>query len=250
MWLADLHVHSSFSDGKMTIPEIVDFYGKRGFGCVAVTDHLCEEKGILGQAANYLNRTLTRNSFPHYLKIIAQESRRAMRQYDLLLIPGFELTKNSFLHRNSAHLLGLGISEYLSADEDVAVLARKIRAQGAVSIAAHPVSTRSFEAQTYYLWNHRERLAKEFDAWEVASGPHLFPEVFQSGLPMVASSDLHHPKQINSWKTVFNCRRTQKEVLRAIRHQDLGFEFYQESSPDWPPLNLKRERELIWPGLS
>ena len=248
MWLADLHVHSSFSDGKMTIPEIVDFYGqRREFGCVAVTDHLCEEEGILGHAAHYLNRTLNRKSFPLYLKVLESEARRAMKQYNLLVIPGFELTKNSFLHRKSAHLLGLGVSRYLSADEDVATLARKIRKQGAVAIAAHPVSTRTLEAQTYYLWNNRDRLQHEFDAWEVASGPHFFSEVFQSGLPMVASSDLHHPKQINAWKTVFEGKRTEKEVLKAIRNQNLGFEFYQEEDSDGQKNVFNRSQELCWP---
>lgn len=29
MLLTDLHVHSTFSDGKMTIAELVDFYGQR-----------------------------------------------------------------------------------------------------------------------------------------------------------------------------------------------------------------------------
>ncbi|NJM10303.1 MAG: PHP domain-containing protein, partial [Bdellovibrionaceae bacterium] len=39
MFLADLHVHSNFSDGHLSISELVDFYGQRGFGAIAVTDH-------------------------------------------------------------------------------------------------------------------------------------------------------------------------------------------------------------------
>ena len=39
-FLGDLHMHSTFSDGKLTIPELVDLFGSRGFGVIAITDHL------------------------------------------------------------------------------------------------------------------------------------------------------------------------------------------------------------------
>jgi len=71
------------------------------------------------------------------------------------------------------------------------IFAGKIRGQGGIAVAAHPVSTRKLEFQTYHLWNRRDELAQEFDAWEVASGPHLFDEVKESRLPVLATSDLH-----------------------------------------------------------
>jgi predicted metal-dependent phosphoesterase TrpH len=228
MWLADLHVHSNFSDGKHSVAELVDFYGARGFGAIAITDHICEEETLLGRAARYFNRTLTRETFPIYLQTIAQEAARAKKRYNMAVLPGLELTKNSVVNRRSAHVLGLGLSEYLTAEGDPAQLARRIRHHGGLAIAAHPVSTRKLEPQTYYLWSRREELALEFDAWEVASGPHLFDEVLQSGLPMIATSDLHHVKQIESWKTVFDGPREQKNIFSAIRNQNLAIEFYRE----------------------
>ena len=232
MWLADLHVHSNFSDGKHSIPELVDFYGQRGFGCIAITDHVCETKSLLGKAARLLNRSLTPSTFPFYREILRTEAIRAKRLYDMLLIPGLELTKNSLGYHRSAHILSLGSTCYMSADADPVAIARRIRAHGALAIAAHPVSTRKLEPQTYYLWSRRDELAAEFDAWEVASGPHLFAEVLKSGLPMVANSDLHHKKQIESWKTRFSCKRETQAVLSAIRNQDLQFEYYREPSHD------------------
>src|SRR6476619_571527 len=95
MFLADLHIHSTFSDGKLSIPELVDFYGKRGFGAIAITDHLCETRSLIGKAAVYLEQTLTPASFPIYLEILRSEAKRAREQYGLIVIPGFELTKNS-----------------------------------------------------------------------------------------------------------------------------------------------------------
>ncbi|MES2963150.1 MAG: PHP domain-containing protein [Bdellovibrionota bacterium] len=230
MFLADLHVHSNFSDGRLTIPEVVDFYGKRGFGAIAITDHICERTSFLGFAASHLRYTLNPATFPLYIEILRSEKVRAWEQYRMVVIPGFELSKNSLSNHRSAHVLGIGISDYVSAEGDVADLLKSIRSQGGLTIGAHPVSTRKFEKQTYHLWSRRNELAPLVDAWEVASGTILFPEVMNSGLPMIASSDFHHEKQINAWKSVFHCERSEEAILDAVRTQHIGFHFYQEKS--------------------
>lgn len=226
--LADFHIHSTFSDGKHSIPEIVDYYGQRDFDAIAVTDHLCENSTFLGKAAHYLDRTLTESTLPLYLEILRSEAQRAWREYRMIVIPGFEITQNTVDNHRSAHILALGVDQYVSADGDVADIARKLRETGALVVAAHPVSTRKTEKQTYHLWNRREELAPLFDAWEVASGPHLFRDVFESGLPMLANSDLHRFSQMSSWKTVVESERHPLAVLEAIRKQRLSFYFYRD----------------------
>ncbi|MEK6579472.1 MAG: PHP domain-containing protein [Bdellovibrionota bacterium] len=228
MILGDLHIHSSFSDGKHTIPEIVDFYGKRGFGVIAITDHLCETNTFLGKAATYLNKTLTPATFPLYLEILKSEAERAWRLYKMVVIPGYEITKNSLSNHRSAHILGLGVDQFVSAEGEIVDICKNIRNQGALAVAAHPVPTRKIEKQTYHLWDRREELKKYLDAWEVASGPHFFDEVMKSGLPLLATSDLHSFSQINAWKTVFHCEKHPEAILEAIRKQKLSFRYYQE----------------------
>jgi predicted metal-dependent phosphoesterase TrpH len=147
MFLGDFHLHSTFSDGQLTIPELVDLFGQRGFGAIAITDHLCENRTLIGKAAEFLNRTLTPANFPFYTEILKSEAERAWKQYKMVVIPGFELTKNSVSNYRSAHMVGLGVSKFISADGDVLDLARAIRAQGALAIAAHPVATRKVEKQ-------------------------------------------------------------------------------------------------------
>ncbi len=225
--IADFHVHSTFSDGKMSIPELVDLYGSRGFGAIAITDHISEESCLIGRIAGCLGKVVTRATFPLYMEILRTECERAWKQYNMVLIAGFELSKNSILNHRSAHILGIGISQYLSADGDAATLARAIRGQGAVAIAAHPVYTRKLEKQTYYLWDNRRELEAEFDAWEVASGPFIFDEIRHSKLPKIASGDLHTLDQLFSWKTILNCERTQESILDEIRKQRINFEFYR-----------------------
>jgi hypothetical protein len=230
MFLADLHMHSTFSDGKLTIPELVDLFGTRGFGAIAITDHLCEDVTAIGKAARYLERTLTEATFPLYVQILKSEAERAWERYRMIVLPGFELTQNSMSNHRSAHMLGIGISEFIRASQDPVDLARAIRAQGALAIAAHPVHTRKTEKQTYHLWDRRDELASELDAWEVASGPYIFEEVYRSGLPMVASGDLHRPEQMTSWKTVFDCEKNPEAILNAIRKQNLSFMFYRDEA--------------------
>lgn len=228
MFLADFHIHSKFSDGQMAIPEIVDFYGRRGFGAIAITDHLCELNTVIGTAARYLESTLTPATFPFYIEMLKTEKERAWDQYKMILITGVELSKNNILNSRSAHMLGLGITDWISADVDVADMAKLIRAQGALTIAAHPVSTRKIEKQTYHLWDRREELAPLIDAWEVASGPFLFDEVADSRLPLIANSDLHRPTQIKAWKTILECEKHEGAILEAIRKQKISFKMYED----------------------
>jgi PHP domain len=226
MFLADFHVHSTFSDGRLTIPQVVDFYGTLGFGAVAITDHLCERHTLLGMASAQLGCSLTDATFPLYLEILRSEAERAMQQYKMVVLTGLELTKNSVLNHRSAHVLALGVTESLSADGDLVDILKRVRSTGALTIAAHPVWTRKVEKQTYHLWDRREELEPYFDAWEVASGPYIFSEVADSSLPKIASSDLHARPQMRSWKTILNCEREPQAILEAIRSQKVDFHYY------------------------
>lgn len=231
MYLADLHTHTNLSDGKLPMRELVDLYGQRGFGALAITDHLCERGTLLGKVSRYIGCSLTEESFDSYIRQVREEADRAWREYRMLVLPGFEITKNFVSNQRSAHVLAVGIDRYVDPDLPIPELCAAIRAEGGLAIAAHPVSTRKLEKQTYHLWDRREELRSSFDAWEVASGPHLFDEVLHSGLPMIATSDLHHPRQISAWKTVFQGERSREAVLEAIRRQEVSFAFYQEKSP-------------------
>jgi hypothetical protein len=230
MLLSDFHVHTNWSDGKHSIAEIIDIYGSRGFGVIAITDHVCETKSFMGVAAHWLNRSLTKERFKDYIQMIEQESARAWKQYRMLVLPGVEITKNALRSQKSAHILGLGVRTWIDPDQEISLILKDIRAQGGVTVAAHPVFTLDPSyIPTLQLWRDRQSLSELVDAWEVASGHTLFDEVFKSGLPMLANSDLHHVKQIRSWKTMIDCRKTENAVLRSIKSQDVSFTFYEGS---------------------
>ena len=226
--LTDFHIHTTFSDGKHSLSDVINFYGQRGFGAIAITDHLCETKHYLGRMARYLNKTLTVSNFSEYQNALLKESNRAWKEYQMIVYSGFEITKNSFDNHRSAHILALNCKKFISADQSIDQILMEIKSEKALTVAAHPVHTRKLEKQTYHLWDRREELKSLFDAWEVASGPIIFDEVQKSQLPMVANSDLHRFEQINSWKSYLFCEKDSEEILNAIRDQKISFMNYQE----------------------
>ena len=98
--LCDFHVHTRWSDGRLSLREVVDLYGTtRRFDVIAITDHIVMKRDLLARAARMatLGRrefSVTEGRFQAYLEDIASEARRARRLYDLLVVPGAEITQN------------------------------------------------------------------------------------------------------------------------------------------------------------
>ncbi len=227
MYLGDFHLHSTFSDGELTIPQLVDLMGKSGIGAIAITDHLCEENTFLGKAAHWLDKSLTKKTFPLYLQTIRSEAERAWKQYKMLVIPGVEITKNSFSHNSSAHILAFDVHEYINPNTPLRDILLNIKSQGGLAIAAHPVHTGKSEHQTHLLWNQREELKDVIDLWEIASGPRLFPQVQRSSFKKIANSDLHRAEQVRSWKTAFNCEKHKEAIKHALLEQNIEFKYFE-----------------------
>src|ERR1700719_601011 len=88
--LCDFHVHTRWSDGRLTIREVVDLYGRtRRFDVIAITDHILMERDLLARAGRlvslgYRHFSVTADRFDGYLAEIASEAERAKRLYGLL----------------------------------------------------------------------------------------------------------------------------------------------------------------------
>ncbi|MCM2354711.1 MAG: PHP domain-containing protein [Pseudobdellovibrio sp.] len=225
----DLHIHSQFSDGQLSVAEIVDLYGARGYGAIAITDHLCERGGVIGHVSRRLNLSLTKENFPRYMETLWREKERAQKQYGMLLVPGFEITKNSFFHQRGAHVLILGTTDFIDPDQGIEEILYEAKAKNALTIAAHPFLTGDFEFQTLQLWEQRNEWQHLIDLWEVNYRHKIFDHVLNSGLPLVASSDFHRLNHFNSWKTVVHSTGTQEDFIQALREQRV--ELFYENSP-------------------
>jgi predicted metal-dependent phosphoesterase TrpH len=237
--LCDFHVHTRWSDGRLSIREVVDLYGKTGrFDVIAITDHILMKRDLLARAGRLLSLgrrefSVTEERFQAYLDDIAAEGRRAKRLYGMLVIPGAEVTQNHIRSKKNSHIVALNISEHISADQPAEDILKAIRSQGALSIACHPHhrTTRRVEIGTCYLWDHRKRLAELVDVWEAANRDDLFSVTSLKHYPYVANSDFHKPKHLYSWKTLLRCEKTWEAIARTLRaNVDVALTLFRNGS--------------------
>ena len=109
--LAELHAHSTWSDGRLSLAALVDVYGEHGFDVLCITDHVhppddpCAHLGV------------PEERFGDYVAAIAFEAERAQERYGLLVVPGVELTVNHADPDLAAHALAIGLRSYVSLAE-------------------------------------------------------------------------------------------------------------------------------------
>lgn len=107
-----LHVHSTYSDGELTLAELRQVYLSQGCSFVCITDH-----------AEYFNDESIRQ-YSHELAVNSDTN--------LCFIPGLE-----YRCEREMHILGYGATVLASTKEPESII-RHIDAQGAISVIAHP----------------------------------------------------------------------------------------------------------------
>ena len=219
--LCDFHVHTNYSDGKLTVSDVVDFYGVRGFDCICITDHWADPRRLIGKLARLTPFTLSTDQIEEYFEVIAREAKRAWRRYGMLVLTGLEFNKDGPTKKSSAHLLGIDLKLPISPRLDLMETITRIHAQGALAVAAHPHLMKSeWAKETLYLWDNQEKFAPVIDAWEIANRNNLFTPVSLRRLPFLANSDFHKPKHIFSWKTLLNCDKDAEAIKECIRRNE------------------------------
>jgi len=228
--LCDLHTHTTWSDGKLSIGEMVDFYGQRGFDCLCITDHLCDPKRLLGKLVNLTGLVIPPGEVEAYFEDIEREKKRAWSKYDLLLLSGVEFNKDGYTPKSSTHLLGVDLKQPIDPSLDIKELIAQIHAQGALAIASHPHEMKSeWGKNTLYLWENVDEYAPLIDAWEVANRDDIFNPIGLKKLPFVANSDFHKPKHIHSWKTLLYCEKDAEAIKHCIRvNRDVSMTLYRD----------------------
>jgi predicted metal-dependent phosphoesterase TrpH len=218
---------------------VVDLYGQTGrFDVIAITDHILMRRDLLGRAGRLasLGRrhfSVTEERFDAYLADIAGEAERARRLYDLLVVPGAEITQNHLRSKKNSHIVALDIQRFISADQSAEEILKEIRRQGALSVACHPHhrTTRRIEIGTCYLWDHRKRLVDLVDVWEAANRDDLFSVTSLKHYPYVANSDFHQARHLYSWKTLLKAKKEWSAIARALRENvDVALTLFRNGS--------------------
>jgi predicted metal-dependent phosphoesterase TrpH len=220
--LCELHAHTTWSDGVLSIREVVDLYGRQGFDVLCITDH------VVASGDPYLlerGRAVDEATWDAYLETIFDEGERARALYDLLLVPGAELTDNQADPDHSAHALALGLCDYVHMESGLPAALAAARRQGAAIVAAHPhddsVPAGASPARlTRRFWRELDQLRPLVDRFELFNQDSLFSWVAERGLPAVAAGDFHLDAQLASWKTLILCEKHEQAVLGRLRGSD------------------------------
>src|SRR5215469_13744021 len=228
--LCDLHTHTDFSDGKLSVRELVDFYGQRSFDVLCVTDHICDHTKLLGKMTNLTGLVLTLDQVEEYFRTIQDEKKRALDKYGMILMTGLEFNKDGLTRKSSAHLLAIDLKEPIDPGLSITQTIAEIHAQGALAIASHPHEFKThWGKNTLFFWENIDQYAPLLDAWEVANRDDLFNPIGLKRLPFVANSDFHKPKHIFSWKTVLFCEKDPEQIKQCIRvNRDVSITLYRD----------------------
>jgi predicted metal-dependent phosphoesterase TrpH len=217
--LCELHAHTRWSDGALTLPELVDLYGRNGFDVLCVTDHVhrAEDPWLPPDAPL---RGVHRGNHAVYLAEIEAQAERARREYDLLLVPGVELSYNHLDPFLAAHALAVGCRVFVPVDDGPEAALEHARREGAALVAAHPFRARRGRAEgrlTLRFSREWRTLGALVDRWELFNRYELYGWVAQRGLAAVASGDFHRPEHLQGWKTLLPCRKDERAVVDYLR---------------------------------
>ena len=180
----DLHIHSTYSDGRADVKEIIEAAKRRGLDGIALTDH-DTMKGI-------------------------PAARRYIRdqELDLMLIPGVEVTTSE------GHLLVLGTQAPPRRKRSPEETIETAHDLGGIADVPHP----------YHPFRHALGRIPDADAVEVYNSKHLFGlangrariEARRRKLSMVAGSDSHYAETVGLGVTEIEADDVEG-VLEAIR---------------------------------
>jgi len=183
----DLHTHTWYSDGRASPEEMIKAASKRVHG-IAITDH------------DNMNGL--------------KEAQTACKKYNMILIPGVEITTSS------GDILALGIKKMPKGNTVESVI-EFIHKHGGIAVLAHP-----FGGFWPNPFPEMPKLVKKlFDAIEVYNGStpldaNLMAIKFAKELNMIgtAGSDAHNTKIVgNAYIIIEDDVKEYKDIINAIK---------------------------------
>ena len=218
--LCELHAHSTWSDGALSLVELVDAYGNAGFDLLCVSDHALAGGdpwlAVQGTEARHVHA----GNYAAYLKAIEEEAVRARSLHGLLLVPGLEITCNDPDPGRAAHAVAIGLRSFVSPDVGIAAAMRAAREAGAAIVAAHPHGEERDALPlrtTQRFFREWDELGPLVDRVELFNRHDVFPWVAARRLPAVACGDFHRPEHLSSWKTLLPCAWEERAAVAHLR---------------------------------
>jgi 3',5'-nucleoside bisphosphate phosphatase len=214
--LAELHAHSTWSDGCLSIRALVDLYGRHEFDVLCITDHVHPPDDPWARLGVPAER------FGEYVAEIEREAERARERYGLLVVPGSELTVNHSDPDLAAHAVAVGLRSYISLAEGLDRGLSAARDAGAALVAAHPSGAAAPgepSGATRRFWRELDALGGLVDRFELINGHRAYGWVAEAQLPAVAAGDFHRIEDLVGWKTLMPCARDERQVVACLRSE-------------------------------
>jgi len=217
--LCELHAHSRWSDGMLTVRQLVDLYGRNGFDVLCITDHTVRDDDPWRGTDGWVDRSVGPETWLPYLAEIEREAARAQAAYGLLVLPGLELTFNDSDPDTAAHAVAVGLRTFVSVDGGIREAIQEAVAAGAAVMAAHPFdgAQPTHRTRLTQAFAHDPALRRLVHRFELFNRTQLFGWVADEGLPAVAAGDFHRPEHLGGWKTLVPTRRDETDLVEYLR---------------------------------
>ena len=233
--LCELHAHSTWSDGSLSIRQLADLYGAGGFDVLAVTDHVVRPEDPWFVAASGEAPHVHAGNHAAYLAEIDAEAERARTLYGLILLPGAELTYNDADAAQAAHAVAIGLRSFVSLASGLVPALTAARDAGAALIAAHPypLELAGLSTRVTARWAlDPEWAASAVDRFELVNRHEFFPWVAEARLPVVATGDFHRLPHFATWKTLVPAAKSAGAIVEYLRSDAPTALIRTEHKPD------------------
>ena len=208
---ADLHNHTIFSDGHLSMESRIREAWKDGIDVMAVTEHLEHrpherdlvkymEGGYIAKGTKAQANTFVSKNFPEKgaikvnLNFPVELATKIAKDYDLTIIPGIEITRKPdgvYTHLNALFTK----DNNTIYDSDPMQSTRNAKAQGALIMHNHPGWLRTdMKPSKFDKAIYKEGLV---DGIEIMNGVEFYPKAITRAKDMnffvSANTDAHHP---------------------------------------------------------
>ena len=160
-------------------------------------------------------------NYAQYLEEIAKEAARARVLYDLLVVPGLQLTYNDHRPETGGTCRGHRTSkDFVSVDDGIDDALRMARDHGAAIVAAHPYADEpspiaSRLTQRWAYESELRALAHRFEALQSEPSCSAGSRTADSpAWPPATSIALEH---LHGWKTLLPCTKDEAAVIDYLR---------------------------------
>ena len=218
--LCELHAHTTWSDGDLSLAQLVDLHGQRGIDVLCVTDHVVRDDDPWRDVEGVEVRAVDETTWGGYLANVEREAARALALYGMLVVPGLELTFNHRDPHEAAHAVAVGLRRFVSLEGGIEDAMRAAAAAGAAIVAAHPFERGDSTDSSLRLtcgFAERPELRDLAHRFELFNRSHLFGWVAEAGLPAVAGGDVHRVEHLTGWRTLVPCEPSEQALVAYLR---------------------------------